>query len=101
MKVRDLLGSQRHGRVASAGMSRAGLAGGGAPEPGVARWQDRLDPLWSRLADGCHLNCRIADLISGGGFRIEALVNTRFPEPRTHTFSLRRPSPAGMTKGNA
>ena len=29
MKVRDLLGSQRHGRVASAGMSRAGLAGGG------------------------------------------------------------------------
>jgi ubiquinone/menaquinone biosynthesis C-methylase UbiE len=31
---------------------------GRAPEPGVARWQDRLDPLWSRLAGGCHLNLR-------------------------------------------
>jgi ubiquinone/menaquinone biosynthesis C-methylase UbiE len=59
---------------------------GRAPEPGVARWQDRLDPLWSRLAGGCHLNRKIDDLISGGGFRIEALENARIPGPRTHTY---------------
>jgi ubiquinone/menaquinone biosynthesis C-methylase UbiE len=59
---------------------------GRAPEPGVARWQDRLDPLWSRLAGGCHLNRKMDDLIGGNGFRIEVLENTRIPGPRTHTY---------------
>ncbi len=59
---------------------------GRAPEPGVARWQDRLDPLWSRVAGGCHLNRTIDGLISGSGFRIDTLANTRLPGPRTHTF---------------
>jgi ubiquinone/menaquinone biosynthesis C-methylase UbiE len=59
---------------------------GRAPEPGVARWQDRLDPLWRRIAGGCHLNRKIDALILGNGFRIEALANARLPGPRTHTF---------------
>lgn len=59
---------------------------GRAPEIGVARWQDRLDPLWRRIAGGCHLNRKIDDLISGSGFRIDALANTWLPGPRTHTF---------------
>ncbi len=59
---------------------------GRAPEPGVARWQDRLDPLWRRVAGGCHLNRKIDDLISASGFRIDALENARLPGPRTHTF---------------
>jgi ubiquinone/menaquinone biosynthesis C-methylase UbiE len=59
---------------------------GRAPESGVAWWQDRLDPLWRRLAGGCHLNRKIDDLISGSGFRLHALANARLPGPRTHTF---------------
>jgi SAM-dependent methyltransferase len=59
---------------------------GRAPEAGVARWQDRPDPLWSRFAGGCHLNRKMDDLILGNGFRIEALENARLPGPRTHTF---------------
>lgn len=59
---------------------------GRAPEPGVARWQDRLDPLWRRVAGGCHLNRKIDALITGSGFAIEAMANTRLPGPRTHTF---------------
>ena len=59
---------------------------GRAPEPGVARWQDRIDPLWSRLAGGCHLNRKMDDLIGGSGFRIETLENARLPGPRTHTY---------------
>ncbi len=59
---------------------------GRAPEAAVARWQDRLDPLWSRLAGGCHLNRKMDDLVSAAGFRIEALQNPRLPGPRTHTY---------------
>jgi ubiquinone/menaquinone biosynthesis C-methylase UbiE len=59
---------------------------GRAPESGVARWQDRLDPLWSRFAGGCHLNRKMDDLISRSGFRIEYLENARLPGPRTHAF---------------
>jgi ubiquinone/menaquinone biosynthesis C-methylase UbiE len=59
---------------------------GRAPEPGVARWQDRLDPLWRRIAGGCHLNRKIDALILDNGFRLEALENARLPGPRTHTY---------------
>lgn len=29
---------------------------GRAPDAGVARWQDRLDPVWSTVLGGCHLH---------------------------------------------
>jgi ubiquinone/menaquinone biosynthesis C-methylase UbiE len=59
---------------------------GRAPEAQIARWQDRLDPLWSRIAGGCHLNRKIDALIASGGFRIDALMNARLPGPKTHTY---------------
>ena len=42
---------------------------GRAPEAGVRRWQDRLTPLWRKLAGGCHLNRPIDRLIGQAGFR--------------------------------
>ena len=59
---------------------------GRAPELSVAHWQDRLDPLWGRLAGGCHLNRKIDDLISDSGFRLDTLTHARLAGPRTHTF---------------
>jgi ubiquinone/menaquinone biosynthesis C-methylase UbiE len=59
---------------------------GRAPEPGIARWQDRLDPLWSHIAGGCHLNRKMDDLLIQAGFRIDTLKNPRLPGPPTHTF---------------
>lgn len=56
-------------------------------EPGVARWQDWMDPLWTRIAGGCHLNRRIDTLLTGSGFRLDRLdTGHRVPGPRTHTF---------------
>lgn|SRR5262249_1341780 len=39
-------------------------------DPGVAKWQNRLTPLWSRCAGGCHLNRKSDDLIRGSGFAL-------------------------------
>jgi ubiquinone/menaquinone biosynthesis C-methylase UbiE len=57
-----------------------------APEPGVARWQNRLTPLWRHIAGGCHLNRKIDDLISSAGFRIDRLETGYIPGPRPMTF---------------
>lgn len=46
---------------------------GRAPEPAVRAWQDRLTPLWRRVAGGCHLNRRIGDVLRAGGFDLESL----------------------------
>jgi hypothetical protein len=34
----------------------------------VRRWQRRLDPLWGRLAGGCHLSRDIPALVTAAGF---------------------------------
>ncbi len=41
-----------------------------APEPAVARWQGRLEPLWKRLAGGCHLTRPVTASIAAAGFDV-------------------------------
>jgi ubiquinone/menaquinone biosynthesis C-methylase UbiE len=42
-----------------------------APDAGVARWQRRIDPLWGRIAGGCHLSRDIPALLRLNGFDVE------------------------------
>jgi ubiquinone/menaquinone biosynthesis C-methylase UbiE len=44
---------------------------GAAPDHGVKKWQDRVTPLQKRIADGCHLNRPMVDLITDAGFVVE------------------------------
>jgi len=60
---------------------------GKAPDEGVSRWQDRLDPVWCRLAGGCHLNRPIDVLIASAGFRMAFMETMYIPGPRTHSFN--------------
>ena len=62
---------------------------GFAPDPGVQAWQRRLDPLWTRLAGGCHLDRKIDRLIRDAGFDILEMANEylRGPRPMTYTYS--------------
>ena len=60
---------------------------GRAPDAGVARWQDRLTPLWKRIGGGCHLNRRIDEIIKGAGFQIPALAASYIPGPRPMTYT--------------
>jgi ubiquinone/menaquinone biosynthesis C-methylase UbiE len=59
---------------------------GRAPDPGVARWQDRLDPFWQRFSGGCHLNRKIDDLLSDAGSQIGRLATGYIPGPKIMTF---------------
>ena len=43
---------------------------GHAPDASVARWQDRLQPLWGALAGGCHLGRDIPALLRAAGFTL-------------------------------
>jgi ubiquinone/menaquinone biosynthesis C-methylase UbiE len=44
-----------------------------APDANVQRWQKRLDPLWGKLAGGCHLSRDIPQLLRKAGFRFDNL----------------------------
>lgn len=58
-----------------------------APDAGVRRWQERLNPVWSRLAGGCNLNRKIDALLAGSGFRVEELRADYLPGPRPLTYT--------------
>lgn len=59
---------------------------GRAPEQDVARWQDRLTPVWKRLAGGCHLNRPVRSLIETAGFAFDRCETGYMRGPRPLTF---------------
>lgn len=60
---------------------------GRAPDTGVVRWQDRLNPLWRRLSGGCNLNRAIPDLLGAAGFSLPELSTLYLPGPRLMTYT--------------
>jgi len=49
------------------------LEHGRAPDAAVVRWQRRIEPVWKRLAGGCHLTRPIGSAFRGAGFAVEPL----------------------------
>lgn len=58
-----------------------------APESSVQKWQNRLTPLWKRLAGGCHLNRPISSLVEDAGFHIAQVQAGYMPGPKPMTFT--------------
>ena len=56
------------------------LEHGAAPDPGVRGWQHRIEPVWKRLAGGCHLTRPIATALEGAGFAVERLGEGYTPQ---------------------
>jgi ubiquinone/menaquinone biosynthesis C-methylase UbiE len=48
---------------------------------GTARWQDRLNPLWRKLADGCNINRKMDEIVEAGGFELTSLDRFRGKGP--------------------
>lgn len=51
-----------------------------APDPSVQRWQRRLEPLWTRLAGGCHLTRPVAASVVAAGFRMVDVQTMYLPK---------------------
>lgn len=58
-----------------------------APDRKVARWQNRLTPIWKRLGGGCHLNRPIPLLLQEGGFQVVDMQAMYIPGWRPASFN--------------
>jgi len=58
-----------------------------SPDSGVRGWQDRLNPIWRRVAGGCNMNRKIDDLLASSGFNVIELRTHYLPGPRLLTFT--------------
>ena len=61
---------------------------GRSPDPKVAQWQDRLNPMQRRLFGGCNLNRPIDELVTGAGFAVSRIDNyyMKGPKPLGYMF---------------
>lgn len=63
------------------------LEHGVAPDQHIQKWQDRLQPVWGKLAGGCHLNRDIPKLLSEAGFNPGDYEARYVPGPKAFTFN--------------
>ena len=61
---------------------------GEAPDTDVQRWQDLVNPLWKRMAGGCHLNRPIPVLLEDAGFRSGDLQTMYIPGWKPACFNF-------------
>lgn len=53
-----------------------------APDPGIQKWQNRLNPLWQRVAGGCNINRPTFELLQNNGFQPVLVESDYIPGPR-------------------
>lgn len=89
-------------RVLKPGGELLFLEHGLAPEAAVAAWQRRLNPLWMKIGDGCHLDRDATAELRRAGFGLERVRNFYLPKSLKfagymYLGAARRP--AGQTRG--
>lgn len=61
---------------------------GEAPDAGVLKWQNRINPLWKKFAGGCNLNRPIPKLLTETGFVVDGLEAMYLPStPRLFGYN--------------
>jgi len=59
---------------------------GRAPDAAVQRWQERLQPLWGKLAGGCQLERDVPALLQAAGLALPDLQTCYIKGPRPFNF---------------
>lgn len=64
---------------------------GRSSDQGVLAWQNRLNPVWKRVAGGCNLNREIDDLIVQAGFHVAQIERgySSGPKPLVYLYKGR------------
>ena len=78
-KVADALREMR--RVLKPGGQYLFIEHGRAESDKTAEWQDRINPIWNRVCDGCNINRKIDRLVEDGGFEMKRLDRFRAKGP--------------------
>lgn len=80
---------QGMGRVLRPGGELIFCEHGKAPDEGVSKWQDRINPLWGRVFGGCNVNRDIPALLTAGGFALDTVETMYLPgSPRVAGYNF-------------
>jgi ubiquinone/menaquinone biosynthesis C-methylase UbiE len=75
-------------RVLKPGGSLIYCEHGTAPDANVRRWQNRLNPAWSRFSGGCNMNRDIPDLITSSGFDLRSDERMYIPGAKMLSYNF-------------
>lgn len=81
-----MLALQQMRRVLKPGGSLIFCEHGEAPDETVRKWQKRINPLWGKIAGGCHLNRPIPRYLEDSGFKIDTIESAYIPGPKILSF---------------
>ena len=62
---------------------------GMAPDANVARWQERINPVWKVIGGGCNLNRQIDRIYQESGFRFDDIETGYLEGPKVATYNYR------------
>jgi len=60
---------------------------GKAPDANIARWQNRIDPVWKRIAGGCHSGRDIPALFAAASLDTPEIETMYIPGPKILSFN--------------
>ncbi|MEO1159810.1 MAG: class I SAM-dependent methyltransferase [Pseudomonadota bacterium] len=63
------------------------LEHGAAPEESVRKWQARIDPVWKRIAGGCHSGRPIPQLLEQAGWKIDEMEQAYISGPKPLAYN--------------
>ncbi len=66
--VKQAIGEMR--RVLKPGGQLLFAEHGAAPDEKIAKWQERIEPVWKRIGGGCHLTRKPLELLENNGFTL-------------------------------
>jgi len=60
---------------------------GKAPDAHVHKWQNRIDPIWKKIAGGCHTGRDIPDLFAQADLKFDTLEEMYIPGPKALSYN--------------